>query len=120
MADGDVQQAPYAAVVALWRWLGAEWQWIDGHLTLRGLDLLDLLDRLTPDRITNLLYALLTDDHNGLVDRGEVRAVVSGYLDGTREADESPADEPETPTMATWGTSPEAQAGQEAMMRLLG
>lgn len=114
MAHGGVQRAPYSAVVALWRWFAAEWQWIDGHLTLRNIDLFDLYERLTADRFLNVLVAVLTDDHNGMVDRGQVRDALVHALEGTTSAAES------APTLETWGTSAEAQAGQEAMMRLIG
>lgn len=37
-----------------------------------------------------------------------------------REHAPSPGDQPAAPTIATWGTTPEARQGQAAMMQLLG
>lgn len=83
---------------------------MDGALLLAGWDLLS-----SPvDRTTNVLYALAVDDSNGFVHKADVRLALDRSL-----LPALPADVAAASTLAAWGTSPEAQASQEAMMRML-
>lgn len=78
---------------------------------LAGLDLLEL----PPDRATNVLYALAVDDTNGWVNKSEVRQALNQALLPVATSEQAAAS-----TLAAWGSSREAQDGQEAMMRMLG
>lgn len=62
------------------------------------------------DRMLNVLFALLVDNLGGSM--ASPYAVLQELVAAIEPA--------EAHTLATWGTDPDALAGQEAMMRLLG
>lgn len=129
---GVHRRPPYPAVVALWAWLHADLGYIDGLLTLRGLDLYELLDDYDAERFTNLLYALAVDEQDALVDRFKLRVGLDAALvgedvqaalaavSGATPAAGSTPDPTDAATVAAWGTSPEAVRAQEAMKALAG
>ncbi|QOR55355.1 MAG: hypothetical protein SHS37scaffold145_6 [Phage 71_18] len=76
---------------------------------------------MAADRAANVLYALMVLEADSVVDLPKLRDHIDAFLAGKASGVvTSPPGTAGAPTLATWGTSPDAQAGQDAMMRLLG
>lgn len=71
--------------------------------------------------MANVLYALMVLESDSVVDLPRLREGIDRFLAGDPSGVvTSPPGTAGGPTLATWGTSPDAQASQDAMMRLLG
>lgn len=90
---------------------------MDGRCLLSGID----LESLAADRGLNVVYALLTEEVNGLVDRGEVRLNIrETFLPAVVSEARARLDEVllGKGQRDRWGETPEAVAGQDAFMNL--
>lgn len=103
MAHGGLYGAPYGAVHALGRWAVENWGYFDGSCIFRGIE----VRNLGADRLANLIYAVIVDEPDGLVDRFAVRDQLDAYLTGLA---------PKEPDPTTWGTSDAAKEGLQAAM----
>lgn len=54
-----------------------------------------------------MIYALLVDEPNGLIDREEVRSSIEASIEKLN------------PNRDTWGTGKQARQGQDALMKML-
>lgn len=102
MAGGTIFRPPYQAAFALAAWAAERWEYVDGRLALAGLQ----LEGMPFSRLLNVIYALVVDEPNGLINREEVRAAIELGI------------EKATPDREHWGTTKRAQEGQAAMMQL--
>lgn len=107
---GERDGGPYPAVARLWAWATAHWRYIDGRLTLAGID----ASSLSAPRLLNVVYAMLVDNIDGLVDRGKA------MTDLDAELVEPLGTDPLAPNPDEWGTGPRARRRASAMMDLTG
>lgn len=66
-------------------------------------------------RLLNVAYSLIVDDAGLFADRAEVRSRLDALMAG-----QPLADVPETWNRETWGTGPDAEAAQKALMGVVG
>jgi hypothetical protein len=117
VARRGADRPPYVAAVRLAGWAAAHHQYLAGRLTLAGVD----PATLDADRYLNVVYAIIVDSITGLVDRGEVFAVLNDELGRWPTlVTAGPTIDGVVWDPETWGTTPDAQANLAAALAFAG